>query len=94
MENKIARFSSYIVNGSKNFDICYIAKLFVPGWTSIGYNGEDIGLTISNNTRIVYDISDDIFISNLITYLKQKNEAVPHVNNHPKLIPFHVTKNS
>ena len=95
IENKITKFSSHIIGGSKNFDICYAARLCIRGWTSFGCNGEYVGLTL-NYTKENYIgnvMTDDIYITNLVIYIKQKNEGAPKINNNSKVVHFNVTKN-
>ena len=85
-------FTSNIIGNNQNIDICYAARIFEYQWTGFGCNGELVGARLNyiGPKKYVNATSDNIYITNLIIYIKPKNEDIPKINNSPKLMQFNV----
>ena len=71
---------------SKGYSLCYTVEISCRGWTSIGCNGETLGVYY-NYTGEQGDPGDRYcYIRNIILYFKRYNEKIPTISNNPQIV--------
>ena len=72
------------ISNNNDFDICYTVELDYGGWTNIACNGNFVGCTFDS-----FDSNFRNSITNLIIYIKEKEEEIPQIKDKPTVCdPF------